>query len=95
MVINFSIPVVETTKKYIEQETKNWAVRPALIPAAKRYELFARSDIAVAASGTVSAELAIMHIPAIIVYKMNPMTEFLASLLLKNQMGIVGKYIDE
>ncbi len=79
----FSIPVVETTKKYIEQETKNWAVRPALIPAAKRYELFARSDIAVAASGTVSAELAIMHIPAIIVYKMNPMTEFLASLLLK------------
>jgi lipid-A-disaccharide synthase len=80
---NFSIPVVETTKKYIEQEVKNWAVRPALVPAAKRYDLFAKTDIAIAASGTISAELAIMHIPAIIVYRMNPLTEFLARIFVR------------
>ena len=79
----FSIPVVETTKKYIEQEIKNWSVRPALTPATKRYELYADANMVVAASGTVSAELAIMHVPTIVVYKMNPMTEFLARMLLK------------
>jgi lipid-A-disaccharide synthase len=81
----FSIPVVETTKKFIERETKNWCVRPRLIPAAKRYELFANTDIAVAASGTVSAELAIIHIPAIVVYRMNPLTEFLARIFVKTK----------
>lgn len=79
----FSIPVVETTKKYIEQEIKNWSVRPILIPASKRYDLYADANMVVAASGTISVELAIMHIPAIIVYKMNPLTEFLARIFLK------------
>ena len=35
------------------------------------------------ASGTVSAELAIMHIPTIVVYKMNPLTVILAHILLR------------
>ncbi|MCL2331727.1 MAG: hypothetical protein FWC61_04280 [Proteobacteria bacterium] len=82
---NFYIPVVETTKKYIEQETKNWPVRPVLIPAAGRYELFARTGIAIAASGTVTAELAIMHIPTIVIYKMNPLTMFLARIMVKTK----------
>lgn len=79
----FSIPVVETTKKYIEQEIKNWSMRPALIPATQRYESYANASMVVAASGTVSSELAIMHIPTIVVYKMNPLTEMLAHILLK------------
>jgi len=80
---NFYIPVVETTEKYIREQTANYCFKPELIPAAKRYDLFAKTDIAIAASGTVSAELAIMHIPAIVVYRMNPFTEFLARLFLK------------
>ena len=81
----FYIPVVETTKKYIERETKNWPTRPVLVPAAKRYELFAKTGIAVAASGTVSAELAMMHVPAVVVYKMNPLTTLFARLLIRTK----------
>jgi lipid-A-disaccharide synthase len=80
---NFYIPVVETTFEYIKKETADWCTKPELIPSEKRYELYKKTDIAIAASGTISAELAIMHIPAIIVYKMNPLTEFLAHMLLK------------
>ncbi|GHT57762.1 lipid-A-disaccharide synthase [Bacteroidia bacterium] len=80
---NFYIPVVETTKEYIKKETADWCVKPELVPALSRYELFANTDIAIAASGTVSAELAIMHVPAIVVYKMNPVTEFFARFMLK------------
>ena len=78
----FAIPTVETTDKYIRKNIQNWAIKPDLIPSDKRYELYANTYIAVAASGTVSAELAIMHIPTIVVYKMNPLTVFLAHILL-------------
>ena len=82
---NFFIPVVETTREYIENEIKNWKVPVKIVPAVDRYKLFAKTDLAIAASGTVSAELAIMHIPAIIVYKMNPLTEFLARIFVKTK----------
>lgn len=73
----FFIPTVETTEAYVRAETAKWVVRPELVPAASRYDLYAKTYIAVVASGTVSAELAMMHIPAIVVYKMNPITTWL------------------
>ena len=74
----FVIPVVETTREYITQETKNWDVKLKLTDSAKRYDLYADTFVAIAASGTVSAELAMIHVPAIIVYKMNIITMLLA-----------------
>ncbi len=79
----FVIPTVETTDKYIKKHIKNWNIKPEIILANQRYELYANTYIAVVASGTVSAELAIMHIPTIVVYKMNPLTVALGHILLK------------
>ncbi len=73
----FVIPVVETTSEYISRETKKWRVRPTLVPAAGRYDLYSKTYIAIVASGTVSAELAMLHVPAIVVYKMNPVTTWI------------------
>ncbi len=73
----FAIPTVETTADYVAAETAKWGVPVELVPSADRYELYSRTYIAIAASGTVSAELAMMHVPAIIVYKMNPITTWL------------------
>jgi len=77
----FVIPTVETTDKYIRETIKNWNIKPEIIPANKRYELYQKTFIAIAASGTVSVELAMMHIPAIIVYKMNWLTFIIAQIL--------------
>ncbi len=74
----FVIPTVETTDAFIRQDVAHWAVKPMLVPASERYDWYAKTYIAIVASGTVSAELAIMHIPAIVVYKMNPITMWLA-----------------
>lgn len=73
----FAIPTVETTADYVAAETAKWGVPVELVPSADRYDLYSRTYIAIAASGTVSAELAMMHVPAIIVYKMNPITTWL------------------
>ena len=79
----FVIPTVETTDAYIRENVKNWEHKPEIINSDKRYELYANTYIAIVASGTVSAELAIMHIPTIVVYKMNPLTVLLARILLR------------
>ena len=79
----FVIPTVETTEQYIKNYIKNWKIKPEIISSKQRYDLYANTYVAIVASGTVSAELAIMHIPTIVVYKMNPLTVLLAHILLK------------
>ena len=73
----FVIPTVETTEKYVRDETARWRVPVELVPSSRRYEIYAKSYIAIVASGTVSAELAMLHIPTIVIYKMNPITTWL------------------
>ncbi len=73
----FAIPTVETTSAYVAAETAKWNIPVELVSSSNRYDLYSRTYIAIAASGTVSAELAMMHVPAIIVYKMNPVTTWL------------------
>lgn len=79
----FVMPTVETTDKYIREHIKNWKIKPVLVASESRYQLYADTYIAIVASGTVSAELAIMHIPTIVVYKMNFLTVVLAHILLR------------
>ena len=79
----FVIPVVETTAGYIEQEITKWPVKPVLIPSSERYDVYSKTYVAIVASGTVSAELAMIHVPTIVLYKMNPITTWLARHLIR------------
>ena len=73
----YAIPVVETTREYVAQEIKNWDVPVETVDSYGRYDLYSKTYIAIAASGTVSAELAMIHVPTIVVYRMNPITVWL------------------
>ena len=79
----FIIPTVETTADYVRKEVKKWRVTPQLVGASERYDIYAKTYIAIVASGTVSAELAMMHIPTIVVYKMNPITSWLVRQMIR------------
>lgn len=79
----FAIPVVETTADYVRGAVQDWAVKPEIVDAAARYELYRRTYVAIVASGTVSAELAMLHIPTIVTYKMNRITTLIGRLLIK------------
>jgi lipid-A-disaccharide synthase len=50
-----------------------------------RYDLMAACDIVMAASGTVTLELAILHIPMVVAYKISPITYFVGRRLIKVQ----------
>ena len=78
----FVIPTVETTDRYIRSQVAKWRVKPKLVPASERYDVYAKTYIAIVASGTVSAELAMLHVPTIVVYKMNAITTWIGRLLI-------------
>ncbi|MBQ4471738.1 MAG: lipid-A-disaccharide synthase [Alphaproteobacteria bacterium] len=78
------IPTVQTVQDKITQQTKDWAVPHIIVTGEKeRYDAFAASVAAIAASGTVSLELALAGVPHLIAYKMNPITAALARRVLK------------
>lgn len=77
----FIIPTVETTDALVRAAVADWAIRPEIISAQDRYALYEKTFVAVAASGTVSAELAMVHVPAIIVYRMNWLTTIIGKIL--------------
>jgi len=49
-----------------------------------RYDMMAACDAVVAASGTVTLELAILGIPMVVVYKVSPHTYFIGRLLIRH-----------
>jgi len=49
--------------------------------AEDRYDLMASCDLAVAASGTVTLELAILDVPMVVAYKVSPFTWFVGNML--------------
>lgn len=77
----FIIPTVETTDAFVRNAVANWSVHPDIVSANNRYNLYEKTFVAVAASGTVSAELAMMGVPAIIVYRMNWLTTMIGKAL--------------
>ena len=79
----FMIPTVETTAEYVRQETSKWPIKPVLVPSSERYDVYAKTYIAIVASGTVSAELAMLHVPAVVVYKMNPITSWIVRQIIR------------
>lgn len=79
----FVIPTVETTVDYVREQTSRWSVKPILVPSSQRYEIYSKTYIAIVASGTVSAELAMMHVPTIVLYKMNPITTWLVRQMIR------------
>lgn len=78
------LPTVETVREKIEKETSTWNV-PVLIVSGEmaRYDAFAASNLALAASGTVSLELAMAKVPHAIIYKVSRLTGWLAYHILK------------
>lgn len=49
----------------------------------EKYDAFAASDVALAASGTVTLELAVAKVPTVVFYRMNPITYWIARKLVK------------
>lgn len=82
----YVIPTVHTVEDEIEQMVKKSSL-PILIvnTEADKHDAFQAADVAVAASGTVALELAMVDVPHVIAYKLAPLSAWFARHFLKIQ----------
>lgn len=86
------LPAAPNVRALVHEQVATWGITPPVIvldtdasdtSQAQKRAAFAAADIALAASGTVSLELAKSHTPMVIAYDMNWFSRFLISRLLK------------
>lgn len=76
--LQFVIPTVKNVAESVKLEVKKHNLPIIITETQKdRYDAFKASSLAMAASGTVALELAILDVPHIIAYKVTPMTAYL------------------
>lgn len=69
------LPTVTTVADQVERETRAWSVPVTILRGTQeKYDAFAASEVALAASGTVALELAMARLPAVIAYRANRIT---------------------
>ena len=80
----FVVPTLETVQRKVEKVLSHWQTPHLVVTGEKtRYDAFAAASAALAASGTVSLELAMAGVPHLIAYRMNPLTAAIARRVLK------------
>ncbi len=78
------VPTVSTVSDKLKAELEGWKVPHVIVEGEKeRYDAFAAADVGLAASGTVSLELAMAGVPHLIAYKVSTLTACIARRLLK------------
>jgi lipid-A-disaccharide synthase len=87
-----TVPTVENVAEAVGAGVANWPGRPVVLRgAAAKYDAFAASRAAMAASGTVALELALARVPMVVAYRLNPLTEALLDRVLKvRQVNLVN-----
>lgn len=72
------VPTIPQVLDFLGPYLKDWPIKPlVLLGDQQKYDAFAASHVALAASGTVALELALAGTPHIIAYKLNPLTVLL------------------
>jgi lipid-A-disaccharide synthase len=92
-----AVPTVATVAATVTKGVRSWPGVPIIVrrPEAK-YDAFAASRIALAASGSVTLELALAKLPMVTAYRLNPLTEkFLQRALKVRQVNLVNLLLRE
>jgi lipid-A-disaccharide synthase len=80
------IPTTKNVEPYVRGVTLNWAKQPIIISSSNESEkkaAFYSANVALAASGTVSLELALNEVPMVIAYDINFFSRMLMNYLVK------------
>ena len=91
------IPTVDTVAEQIAAAVADWPVPVIVLKGQKdKYDAFAASNAAIAASWTVALELAMARLPAIVAYRLNSLSFFLAKRLVKvRYVNLINLVIDQ
>ena len=81
--VHFWIPIsLEAYRPAIEAAVQRYGLRATLLEG-KTLEAIAAADLAITKSGTVNLEIALLNVPQVVIYRVNPITIWIARKLLK------------
>jgi lipid-A-disaccharide synthase len=81
--VSLTLPAVPHLAAEIEAGTRSWPVRPRIVQGeAEKYAAFRRAHAALAASGTVTLELAMAGVPMVVAYKVSKLEEQLGRFII-------------
>ncbi|MBD2140645.1 lipid-A-disaccharide synthase [Anabaena sp. FACHB-1250] len=84
--VHFLIPLsLETFRNTITAAIKDYSLQ-ATVVLGKEREVFAAADFAITKSGTVNLELALLNVPQVVVYRLHPLTAWIARHILKGSI---------
>ncbi len=96
--VHFLIPLsLETYRHPIQAAIKKYQIQATIYPSALQnatknsqekpashnLEILAGADLAIAKSGTVNLEIGLLNVPQVVIYKVNPITAWIARNILK------------
>jgi lipid-A-disaccharide synthase len=90
------VPTVATVAVQVAAAARSWPGAPILVQQPRdKYDAFAASRAALAASGSVALELAMARLPMVVCYRLNPMTEALLDRVVKvRQVNLVNLLLE-
>lgn len=77
------LPATANVAARVKGAVAAWDVDAVVVGNAEKYDAFAASNAALAASGTVALELAVAGVPAVVTYRVNPLTHALLRRVVK------------
>jgi lipid-A-disaccharide synthase len=91
-----AVPTVENVAAMVAAAVRDWPGEPILLRGAEaKYDAFAASRAALAASGTVALELAMARVPMAVAYRLSPLTEALLARVLKvRQVNLINLMLE-
>lgn len=81
--LHIVIPTIASVADHVRTESANWPNTLIVEGDNEKYDAFAAADASLAASGTVSLELALAGVPTIIAYRMAPVSAYIARKFVK------------
>ena len=82
--LTVAVPTVSTVAAPVADEVSAWPIRTILLQDERdKFDAMAASDVALAASGTVTLELALAGTPMVVAYRMNPITHRLVRAMVR------------
>lgn len=90
------VPTLKGISNEVRIRTSDWDNTLIVDDETQKYDAFAAGDAAIAASGTVSLELAMAGVPSLIAYRLAPLTAFFARRLIRvKYASIVNLILDK
>jgi lipid-A-disaccharide synthase len=85
--VDFVLPTVPHLVERVRQGVAKWPVTPRIVvEAEEKWAAFRQARAALAASGTVTLELALAQVPTVLAYKVTLLEELIARAMIKVQM---------